>query len=396
MPDLAYYWGLLAQHDRIEAFRRAITGVVRPGDRVLDVGTGLGTFAFFAADAGACTVWAVDGEPVVHVAKAIGTLNAYDDRIEWVRGWLPDVDLPEPVDVFIFEDFPSPLLAGTVFELLRAVHDKYAAPGVRAIPAGAELFLAPVSSEELYARLGLAASALDRYGVDWSPVRPYVANAAAQVHVPADALAGAKRRVGTLRFDVAPSTRDMDAPADWRFEEPTTIHGLAYWFDLDLGAGETLSNAPGATPGSWGHLFLPVDPPIAADAGTSLEATVGSDARADGTPRWLWWEVVAGDERRRGHEFAAHPAALGDLVGASPDGVPRLALRGELEALVLHLTDGRRTVREIAEAVAAERGMSQGEAERLVVRVLRDRIQVGSTLEAARGAPWANRTDVTS
>lgn len=388
MPDLAYYWSLLAQRERIDAFRRAIGTVVRPGDRVLDVGTGLGTFAFFAADAGASKVWAVDGDPVVHVAKTIGTLNGYGDRIEWIRGWLPDVVLPERVDVFVFEDFPSPLIAGSVFELLRTVHDRYAAPGVRAIPASASLHLAPVSSDELYDRAGLAAPLIDRYGIDWSPVREYVANAAVPLSVPPAALAGPPRPAGTLRFDTPPSAAGIDGRAGWTLERETVIHGMAFWFDLDLGAGETLSNAPGAEPGSWGHLFLPLHPPVVAEAGVVVEAAVGTDPHADGTPRWLRWEVVVGEERRRGHGFGAHPAALGDLVGASPDGVPRLTPRGEAEALVLQLTDGRRTVGQIAGVLAERRGMPRGEAERLVVRVLRDRIQVTpGVLGSVGGAP---------
>ncbi|MGD2175984.1 MAG: 50S ribosomal protein L11 methyltransferase, partial [Candidatus Brocadiaceae bacterium] len=61
--SVKYYRDLLGDRERIEAFRRAIQRAVQPGDRVLDVGTGLGTFAFFAADAGASVVWAVDGDP---------------------------------------------------------------------------------------------------------------------------------------------------------------------------------------------------------------------------------------------------------------------------------------------------------------------------------------------
>ena len=48
-----FYVQILADERRIEGVRAGLAGVVQPGDTVLEVGTGLGTFAFFAARAGA-------------------------------------------------------------------------------------------------------------------------------------------------------------------------------------------------------------------------------------------------------------------------------------------------------------------------------------------------------
>ena len=41
--SVSYYASLLVYSNRIDAFRRAILETVKPGDRVLDVGAGLGT-----------------------------------------------------------------------------------------------------------------------------------------------------------------------------------------------------------------------------------------------------------------------------------------------------------------------------------------------------------------
>ena len=69
MTTMQYYRDLLKQSERIEVFREAIAAVVLPGDSLIEIGSGLGTFAFFAADAGAANVWAVDGDPIIHVAR---------------------------------------------------------------------------------------------------------------------------------------------------------------------------------------------------------------------------------------------------------------------------------------------------------------------------------------
>ncbi|MDT8370298.1 MAG: hypothetical protein RQ745_13910, partial [Longimicrobiales bacterium] len=62
-----YYTDLLASGERIRGMRDAIREAVREGDRVLEIGTGLGTFAFFAAEAGAGEVVTVDRHPIVHL-----------------------------------------------------------------------------------------------------------------------------------------------------------------------------------------------------------------------------------------------------------------------------------------------------------------------------------------
>jgi SAM-dependent methyltransferase len=388
VSDVKYYRDLLTQEQRTEAFRRAIGAVVRPGDRVLDVGTGLGTFAFFAADAGADRVYAVESDPVIHVAKAVARLNGYEDRVRFVRGLLPEVNLPEPVDVVIFEDFPPHLMGGSVFRLLRAVHERYAAPAARAVPRAGEFFLAPVSSMELWTEVAPFGPAETAHGIDWSPSWEYVANAPLKRAVAPESLLAPPQLVGRVRLDTTPDVAAVGGRGAWHAEREAVVHGLAYWFDLDLGGGERLSNAPGAEPGSWGHLYLPIDPPTRVSAGGEIQAEVKAHPRPDGAPGWLAWKVVVQGERVRGHEFASAPASLSDLTVASPDAVPSLAARGATELEVLGLTDGSRSIRDIAREVAGQRpNMTQADAERLVAGVLHDKIEVAHGLAAERGGP---------
>jgi len=372
--SVRYYRDLLGDRERIEAFRRAIGRAVQPGDRVLDVGTGLGTFAFFAAQAGASAVWAVDGDPVVHVAKAIARLNGYDDRVRFVRGWLPDVEIGERVSVVVFEDFFPRLLDARTVRLLRTIREVMATPHARYVPRGARWWAAPVSHEALWAGVVEVPGGEDAYGVDWSASREYIANSPVTIPIPARAVVADPYEVGSVQFAGTMENANVRRPAQWMLPSDTVIHGLAYWFDLDLGEGEWLSNAPGAKPGTWGHLFLPVDPPLVVPAGGMLEATVGVDRTPDDLPSWLRWEVRTGGERRRGHEFAAEPASLGDLRTAAADTVPRLSARGRRDLRILGLADGRRSVEEIARAVVEVEGLPMLEAQRLVVEALRGEI----------------------
>lgn len=329
MNSMRYYRELLADTERIEAFRRAIRAAVRPGDTVLDIGTGLGTFAMFAADAGAAHVWAVEADPIVHAAKAVARWNGYGDRVHFVRGRLGEVKLDLRADVVVFEDFSPRLLDAGVFRLLEAVHRNHCALEAGFVPAGARFAMAPVVDRAVWATaLGFVSE--QQHGIDWSPTREYVANAPHHITIPATALGGPPRTIGEIVFG-EPRTYRVGGDAHWTATEAATVYGLAYWFDLELAPGIILSNAPAASPGSWGHLFLALDPPLDVAAGEEIEATLAAQAGKSDGPGWLSWSVRRGEQVCRGHEFAGQPLGRVDLTAGDA--------RAAAGAKVLNLTE---------------------------------------------------------
>ena len=129
--SLRHYVGMLADRRRIEGFRQGLVEAVRPGDKVLDVGTGLGTYALFAAQAGAGHVWAVDRDSVIHAATMVSKTNGLHDRITFVRGEMSELELPEPVDLVVFEDFAIRLFDDRTWRLVRDLLSKHLLPDGR-------------------------------------------------------------------------------------------------------------------------------------------------------------------------------------------------------------------------------------------------------------------------
>ena len=256
--SLDYYTALLTDRPRIEAFREAILAEVKPGDRVLDVGSGLGTYAFFAAEAGAEKVWAVESGPVAHLASLLATANGLDDRVEFIRGKMPDVEAPEPVDVLIFEDYPIRLLDHRTHGLLTAFKERFLKPDGRLVPGLARLWLAPAAGREL--SMELDPEAAEAFGIDWSVMFPYVVNGPRYVRVARDRVLAPPQVGSELTLLDPPEAASLAIDAEWTFDEPATVEALLYWFEIRLG-DRWLSNAPGEE-SVWGQVSLPLHPAI--------------------------------------------------------------------------------------------------------------------------------------
>ncbi|MBI3694950.1 MAG: 50S ribosomal protein L11 methyltransferase [Acidobacteria bacterium] len=75
---------------RTRALAEAIRRIVRPGDAVLDIGSGTGLLAVFAALAGASCVYAVEQASIVKLIPQLAAENGVSDRIVVLEGNFAD------------------------------------------------------------------------------------------------------------------------------------------------------------------------------------------------------------------------------------------------------------------------------------------------------------------
>jgi protein-L-isoaspartate O-methyltransferase len=122
---------------RTEAFRAAILATVKPGDVVLDAGSGSGILSFFAAQAGARQVLAVEFDPFLAQCLAQSVrANDLQDTIEVICGDVCSAALPQHVDVFIAEMIDTGLIDEMQAEVINRLRERgVLGAGTRMIPA---------------------------------------------------------------------------------------------------------------------------------------------------------------------------------------------------------------------------------------------------------------------
>jgi predicted RNA methylase len=263
--DLAEQAWLLLDKVRVAAYARALRATVTPDDVVVDVGTGSGVLAVLAAKAGARKVYAIERGGIADLASNVFEENGVADRIELLRVDARDVRFPEPPTIIVTETLGCFGIEEDIVALLKILRPR-CAPGAKLIPSAVRLMVAPLSDPRLATELE---NLRDLEGVSLRAVRKRLVQRSHIRRVLPEYLAGEPVCMAALELsrDGLPDTYRARLHATRSGE----INSLATWFEADLAPGVTLTNAPDAPQTSWMQLTLPIGPPLAVEAGASID-----------------------------------------------------------------------------------------------------------------------------
>jgi len=143
----AWHFNLLRDQARNAAYDAALRRLVRPGMRVLDIGSGTGLLAMMAARAGAAQVFSCEMNPAVaEAAKEIVAANGFSDRIKILgkhSGELDaDADLGGRVDLIVSELVSNNMVAEGVLTSMPPAVENLLKPGCPVVPAGGTVRIA--------------------------------------------------------------------------------------------------------------------------------------------------------------------------------------------------------------------------------------------------------------
>ena len=142
---------MLADRFRMDFYHAAIQRFVKPGDVAIDLGTGTGILAAFAAKRGASRVYAIDhSKSVLEIAKKVATANMVT-KVEYVKKHSSEFRLDgdkTKVDVLIHEQMGDCLFDEDMVRNVCDLRDRLLKPGGLILPSTFDLFIEPVKLDD--------------------------------------------------------------------------------------------------------------------------------------------------------------------------------------------------------------------------------------------------------
>ncbi|XP_062874632.1 histone-arginine methyltransferase CARM1 [Trichomycterus rosablanca] len=250
---------------------------------VLDVGCGSGILSFFAAQAGARKVYAVEASTMAQHAEVLVNSNRLTERVVVIPGKVEEVTLPEQVDIIISEPMGYMLFNERMLEsYLHA--KKFLKPNGKMFPTIGDVHLAPFTDEQLYMEQftkanfwyqpsfhGVDLSALRGAAVDEYFRQPIVDTFDIRILM-------AKSVKYTVNFleTKEDDLYKIEIPFKFHMMHSGLVHGLAFWFDVAfMGSVMTvwLSTAPTEPLTHWYQVRCLLQSPLFAKAGDTMSGT---------------------------------------------------------------------------------------------------------------------------
>ena len=177
---------MLNDRGRTESFLQAISEVVKPGDVVVDIGTGTGILAVAAARAGASRVYAIEATAIGDAAQAVFACSNVANQITLIRGWSTQVELPQRADVLVSEIIGSDPFAEGVLSATLDARRRLLKPDARFVPRTIRAYgLAVTIPPEREATAVFTDAAIENwrqwYNVDFSALKEIDSNSASPV-----------------------------------------------------------------------------------------------------------------------------------------------------------------------------------------------------------------------
>ena len=138
---------MLADRVRMDFYHAAITRHIRPGDRVVDLGTGTGILAAFASRQGAAKVFAIDHSAILRQARKLAAANGIE-RVAFLAMHSTQFTVEEPVDAIVHEQMGDALFDEAMVANVCDLRDRVLKPGGLVLPSRFELYCEPVTLKD--------------------------------------------------------------------------------------------------------------------------------------------------------------------------------------------------------------------------------------------------------
>jgi type II protein arginine methyltransferase len=266
-----WHWPMMQDGPRNLAYAAALHRAIRPGYRVLEIGTGSGLIAMMAARAGAAQVVTCErNAAIAEVASEIIACNGFTERVRVVAKHSADlaigVDLEKPANVLVSELVSINMISGGVLPAIEQAVRRLVRPDALIIPACGIVRVALAEDRDLHhQRIGIVDGFdLSRFNQLAVPYYP--------ISVGNERLVLRSEPGDLFRFNFQSGGPFPEATAALSLSAlGGTVNGIAQWIRLEMDKNDCYENQPTVcTSSHWAALFYPLRSPIDMAAGDTL------------------------------------------------------------------------------------------------------------------------------
>lgn len=289
---------MLLDNVRNRAFKEAIFRNVKKDDVVIDLGSGTGILAIWAAQAGAKRVYAIEETDVADVAEEVIRDNGFQEVITVLKANSSEVTLPEPADVLIAELVGHFLFEEGIVEAISEAREGLLKASGKVIPSWAAVFVAPVELNCGFDEI--------RFWSTWkdpvlSAVRKKAANTAYVHAVKPSALIGSPAKLFDIDFTVKGPDHFVSKTV-FAIERSGALDAIAGWFRLSLDENNYLETAPWGAPTHWQQCIFPLEEPFELAGSETIEFQMEIESFVPGS-RWHWEIRELNSGQHEVHDF---------------------------------------------------------------------------------------------
>jgi protein arginine N-methyltransferase 1 len=239
---------MLADQPRMAFYHAAITRHIQPGDRVIDLGTGTGILAAFAARRGAAHVYAIDHSDILAHARTLAVANEIEN-VEFIAAHSTEFVADERVDVIVHEQMGDCLFDEAMVANVTDLRDRMLKPGGLILPGIFEFYCEPIKVKD--SRLVPFIWELDVHGYDYSSLERHRPQEPGYYHLVSSDPTLIEHFLGepepALSVDLH-TLREADLPHEIAFTRtivnPGRLVGYAIFFRARVDDDLTLGSSP--------------------------------------------------------------------------------------------------------------------------------------------------------
>lgn len=275
-----WHFRIVRDEARNSAYDEALRRAVKPGIRVLDIGSGTGLLAMMAARAGARDVVSCEMSPAIAEAAAeIVARNGYSDRVKVVAKRSDELDPADDMggraDLLVSEIVSNDMLGQDVLAVMEDAAARLLEPGARMIPASGRVRAALAHWSALDERRPSRAAGFDLEAFRrFEPVPHYLKAGDPGIRLCSEA-------VDLFDFDFESGGPFPAGRAAIEVEAAGgPANGILQWIHLSLDSQTEYENrpAPGAS-SCWACLFYPAHPSLDLSRGRRIRLCGAHDRR---------------------------------------------------------------------------------------------------------------------